>query len=119
MHAPSASKEKYHLCVCFGDAVDVQQFLFINSNGGFDGDLVLANGDFQCIPPNDTGLSVVSCSIVIRLKVATMKLYGATKQGQISVGVAAKIREHIVGCRSMTQKDRVRIIGALDSFIAS
>lgn len=82
-YAPTVGYRKYHLCICGPDQANVGWFLFINSENKFEPDFVLRNSDIPCIPENDTGLSVISCSYVVRLNAVQLTLYKAEKLGEL------------------------------------
>jgi hypothetical protein len=109
MFAPTASKTKYHLCVCGMDENRVASFFFINSGTGYAADFVLQDGQISGLPKSPTGLSVISCSIVIRQNERQMKLYKARKIGRLSKKLSSKLSQFVNETPALPKKQREHI----------
>jgi len=116
-YAPMVGYRKYHLCL-FGPTDDkAGWFLFINSENNYETDFVLKNEDLDCIPKNDTGLSVISCSSIVRLSVKHLELYEAERLGSLAKEHVAALMEFIKGSRALTSSERRTCAESLSSLL--
>ena len=69
-HSIVANKKKYHLCLNLNG-----KFLLINSPKSkiFRGDFVVSCSEIDCLPPTESGKSVISCSLLISMTDAELK----------------------------------------------
>jgi hypothetical protein len=104
---------KYHVCIVDCDGDTSAKFLFINSDTGFASDLVLKNGDFPCIPPCKSGISVVSCSQLVLKNAKQLVLFKAKKIGELSPAVARKLEAFVPTALALTKAERTLILGVL------
>jgi len=116
-YAPTVGYRKYHLCV-FGPVGErAGWFLFINSENNYETDFVLKNEDLDCIPKNDTGLSVISCSSIVRLSVRHLELYKAERLGSLAKEHAAALVEVIKGSKALTNPEKKACVESLSSLL--
>jgi hypothetical protein len=114
-HSPIAGKEKFHLCLGRTDNETIFAFLFLNSNFGFKSDCVLDDGQIPGLPKSPTGKSVVSFSLLVRVKEDKLAIFGATKTGAIDPHLAGELAAFAKEVRSLTQQEKAFVISALVS----
>ncbi len=105
-YAPTVGYKKYHLCISQAEDGVAGWFLFINSENNYDSDFVLKNDDIDCIPKNDTGLSVISCSFVVRLNLNQLKLYEAEKLGSLARKHIGPLIEFISNSKALPRAEK-------------
>ena len=116
MFAPSASKTKYHLCVCCSDENGVDKFLFINSGVGYEGDFVLVDGQIHGLPTSKSGKSVISCSFVDRCNQRQLLLFKAKKISELDKVIAKSLAEFITNTKSLTKKDKLPLVNGIATY---
>lgn len=114
MFAPTASKKKYHLCVCGVSDKGVQKFLFINSGTGYEADLCLSDGAISGLPTSPTGATIISCSLLLRYTEEQLKKFKASKIGSIDAKVASQLSEFIVSSRALVKVEREAVAEEMD-----
>jgi hypothetical protein len=119
IYAPTAGKKKYHLCICGVNDHNVVQFLFINSHDGYEADLILMDGEIKCLPKSPTGMSVISCNIVIRYTTEQLKLYNARPLGVLNKAIANRLLEHINSSKALGRSDKQLVIAAAKYLISN
>jgi hypothetical protein len=109
-----AGYPKFHLCVL--ECVDARaaQFLFINSGSGFAGDFVVADSEIPCIAPSPTGKSVISCSQIVRANAHQLKIFKATKVGDLPAAVARKFEAFVRNVPTLNRAERTTVLAALE-----
>lgn len=117
IYAPTAGKDKYHLCVCCANEDGVEKFLFINSGGGYDADFVMKDGEIDGLPESPTGDSVISCSMVVRHNQQQLKLYKAKKLAVIKTATAKKLISFISQSNALPSKQREEIESSLTKLV--
>jgi hypothetical protein len=118
-YAPTVGYRKYHLCI-FGPKDDkVGWFLFINSDNNFESDFVLTNDDIDCIPKNDTGLSIISCSFIVRLNASQLNLYQAQKLGILQKKHVTSLVEFLKTSKALTRPEKLLCIDSLSAILQS
>lgn len=110
-----SSKTKYHFCLSVGDVGGVHEFLFINSEAGYEGDCVFTDGDIPGLPPSRTGYSVVSFSQIIRVAEHTMKLWRPKVISKASENVIEELLAHAERVRTLSDPDKNKVIDVLIS----
>lgn len=110
-----ASKEKFHLCLGRTENQTIFVFLFLNSGSGFKSDCVLDDGQIPGLPKSPTGKSVVSFSLLVRVKEDKLPNFGATKTGAIDPNLAGELAAFAKEVRSLTQQEKAFVISALES----
>lgn len=117
-HSTIAGKEKFHLCLGRTENETVFAFLFLNSSSGFRGDCILDDGQIPGLPRSPTGQSVVSFSMLVRVREDKLSLFGATKTGAINAHLAGELTAFAKGVRSLTRKERAFVISALERLLS-
>lgn len=116
-YAASVGYSKYHLCICSPEQGSAGLFLFINSEGGYEADFVLQNSDVPCIPKNDTGLTVISCSMLVRLSEKQLNTYKAKKIGNLDMKFISPLKDFIEKSKALTKKERQKCADSLSAKI--
>ncbi|SMH58203.1 hypothetical protein [Maritimibacter sp. HL-12] len=114
-HSTIAGKEKFHLCLGRTENEAIFAFLFLNSGSGFRGDCVLDDGQFPGLPKSPTGKSVVSFSLLVRVKEEKLPAFGATKVGAIDGHLAGELAAFAKEVRSLTRQQQAFVVSALES----
>lgn len=117
-YAATVGYPKYHLCVCPPSNSEAGLFLFINSEGGYEADFVLKNSDVPCIPENDTGLTIISCSMLIRLSEKQLTVYKAKKVGELDAEIVSQLREFIENSKTLTRNERQKCLDSLGEILS-
>ncbi len=118
IYAVVAGYRKYHLCLTLAvDGGAAAKFLFINSDSRFDDTYAVPNARVNCIPPNDTGESCFSFSMVPRYNAEQLESYEARAIGEIDLDLARELREFANTVRSLARSDLDAVKGALDAII--
>jgi hypothetical protein len=92
-------------------------FLFINSQSGYAGDLVLEDGEISGLPPSPTGETVISCSQLIPASTAKLKLWKAEKVSTLSPAVAKKLQTFVKTTKALNETDRQTVLTAVAKLI--
>lgn len=114
-HSAVAGKEKYHLCLGRTEHETVFAFLFLNSGSGYKGDCVLDDGEIPGLPRSPTGKSVVSFSMLVRIREDKFPIFGATKTGAIDAHLAGELAAFAKEVRSLTRREQRFVVSALES----
>ena len=113
-----AGKPKYHLCLCVGQAgteTEVHRFLFISSGGEeFVDSFEFEDSRFP-MPPSPTGKSVVSLSMVPRVRADKMHLYAPSVVGRFPADVAQELLELSKSVRSLLPNELLEVQSVLAS----
>ncbi|MCB1528245.1 MAG: hypothetical protein KDJ45_11140 [Hyphomicrobiaceae bacterium] len=117
IYAPTAGKNKYHLCVCCANVDGVEKFLFINSGSGYKADFVVKDGEIDGLPKSPTGDSIISCSIVVRHNQQQLKLYKAKKLSVIKTTTAKKLILFISESNALPLRQREEIKLSLEKLV--
>lgn len=118
LHSPTAGKEKFHLCLGRTEHETIFAFLFLNSGTGYRGDCVLDDGQIPGLPKSPTGKSVVSFSLIVRVREDKLPMFGATKTGAIDANLAGELAAFAKGVRSLTRQEQTFVVSALESLFA-
>jgi hypothetical protein len=112
--APITDHPKYHICIleCGSDG-KAACFLFLNSNPGWKGDLVFDNASFPCLPPSETGKTVVSFSLVPRYNAVQLAKYRAKIVGKIDAKVARQLEAFAKQVPTLMEDDRKTVLRGL------
>ena len=116
-HSPTASKEKYHLCL--GDDGNGPRFVFLhlNSKSGFRGDCVLDDGRISGLPKSPTGETIVSFSVLVKIGGERLKLFGAAKTGEIDANLAGELIAFVKDTPVLTYQEREFVRARLDTLL--
>ena len=78
---PLPAKRKFHFCI--GEVLEgeVLGFLFLSSLAR-GADLVLANADIPCLPPNKTGETCVGLAVLIRIRLDALPRFDPQRLGR-------------------------------------
>lgn len=114
-HSPTAGKEKFHLCLGRMGGDLVFAFLHLNSKAGYKGDCILDDGSVPGLPKSPTGQTVVSFSVVVRMGDARLRMFGATRTGEIDSHVAGELAAFARKVAALTANERAFVAGALEA----
>lgn len=117
IYAPVAGKPKYHLCVCAWAEGSTAQFLYINSNQGYEADYILDCAKVPCIPPSSTGDTVISCNIVARYTDHQLNIYRAQKIGTLDIAVVRDLVAFVEVTPALTRGEKRLIIANLKTLL--
>ena len=110
--AAQVGYHKYHICISEPTGSLVGCFLYINSKSGYDGDLILSDGEIPNLPASPTGETVISCSQLVRVTKHQLQLFGSTKVGVLPSTVAAKLESFAASASTLTNRERKIVIEA-------
>ena len=113
IYVPSLGKKKYHLCVCVGVGTAAHRFLFLNSEEYFDGTYVVDCTRVPCLPPSDTGKTVVSLNDIPRYNDRQLQTLQAHRMGGLAADVAAELIPFVRSAKVLNRADREMIVEAL------
>ena len=113
-HSIVANKKKYHLCLNLNG-----KFLLINSPKSkiFRGDFVVSCSEIDCLPPTESGKSVISCSLLISMTDAELKHLKAEKIGSVSFGLLRRLTMFVEGSPVLSAEDKDAIIAQMEDVI--
>lgn len=114
-HSQIAGKEKFHICLGRTANETIFAFLFLNSKYGYEGDCVLEDGQVPGLPRSTTGQSVVSFSLLVRMREDRLQKFGAAKTGKIDAHLAGELAAFCKTVRSLTREDKAFATAALES----
>ena len=114
-HSTIAGKEKFHLCLGRTEDETIFAFLFLNSGSGFKGDCVLDDGQIPGLPKSPTGKSVVSFSLLVRVREDKLSVLRATKTGAIDAHLAGELASFAKAVGSLTRQEKAFVVSALES----
>lgn len=89
----------------------------INSESGYEADLVFENASFPEIPPNETGKSVVSLAQLARIRNDKLALWRPRDIGYISVNVANTILGEVETVRTLTRAEKSIVLNGITEFL--
>ena len=114
-HSPTASKEKFHLCLGLEKGRPVFVFLFLNSTSGFKGEYILEDGVIPGLPKSPTGQTVESFTNLTRMGHDRLGIFGAAKTGEIDGHLAGELVAFARDLKVLTRSDRTFVVAALES----
>ena len=114
----TAGKEKFHLCLGRTEHEAIFAFLFLNSGSGYKGDCVLEDGQIPGLPKSPTGQSVVSFSMIVRVREEKLPVFGATKTGEIDAHLAGELAAFAKEVRSITRQEQAFVVSALEGLFS-
>ena len=114
--APPAGKRKYHLCVCCADVNGVEQFLYFNSKAGYEADYVIRDGQIDGLPTSKTGLTVISCSYLVRHSQQQLKTFRAQKIGVLSRAIAIDLAKFVTSTKALNRKQIALVVSELNAY---
>jgi len=103
---------KYFLSLGVNDA-GVDCLLYLNSEGGFDGNLEFDCGRFPMIPPSDTGRTVLSLTGLARLNERQAKLFKAERLGEIDADLAREMLNHATTVKTLSRAEKAFVLERL------
>lgn len=113
IYSTIAGKQKYHLCVALSGG-----FLFLNSPKpkSYEGDVTVSNAELPFLPPTPSGLSVVSCTTVVRIGDGEL-----ARKGRL-LGVAPKsvltaVFEAVEEADFLSEEEREFILSGLEDWL--
>lgn len=116
--APIVDHKKYHICLGANEYV-VTLCLFLNSDDGFEANVVFDCARFPMLPPSKTGLSVVSLSMLPRYNEKQLDLYKATKLGDLPKDVASEIAAACATIKTLSRVEKNFVIERLTAYANS
>lgn len=111
--SPLTGYDKYHLCLYVGSDGEAHKFLFLNSDPNYADTFAVACKEIPCLPPSDTGVSVLSFSMIPRYTDKQLRLYKAKVLGRLDSGVAARALEVAQTVKALTRAEKDLVISAL------
>ena len=111
--AAQAGHLKYHICIVAPTDEAAGCFLYINSKSGYDGDLVLPDGEIPSLPRSKTGETVISCSQLVRVAKRQLRLFECRCCGALPPAVARKLEEFCRTVPTLTPTDRKTVMDAM------
>lgn len=119
MRAPTAGKNKFHICIRCPDANDERYaLLFLNSNRSSKDEIVLDCGSIPCLSPSQTGESIISLSTVCWVSSHQLTLYRAERLGDLPFGVSQKIKDALPRVTALTRPEKAILQRAIDQLTA-
>jgi hypothetical protein len=113
-HSTIAGKEKFHLCLGRTEQETIFGFLFLNSGHGYKSDCILDDGQIPGLPKSPTGKSVVSFSLLVKVKEDKLAVLGATKTGAIDAHLAGELAAFAKRARSLTRHEQAFVVSVLE-----
>lgn len=109
-----AGKRKYHLCLSLHG-----HFLFINSPKGriFRGDFVVPCTAIPCIPPTESGKSIISCSSLVKMTDHELKHVHAEKMASIDISILKDLLIFVEASPVLSPDEKDAIINELGECI--
>jgi hypothetical protein len=112
-YSTQAGYPKYHLCVREMSPVESACFLFLNSKPGFKDSLVLNDNEIPGLRSSPTGLSVISCSTVVRANSHQLRIFSAKHITRLPPEVARRLEEFVGSVKSLTSNEKKLVLAAL------
>lgn len=96
-----ANKPKFHLCISLNG-----YYLYVNSPKArsFPGDVVFPCSEFAFLDPTPSGLSIVSCNVVLPLSDRDLRAGRAVRKGTVSKAVLRAIVAEIESSTILPQE---------------
>ena len=113
IYAPLAGYDKYHLCLKVSDAAGAATFVFLNSEGGFADTFGVDCSRVPCLPASKTGKTHFSFGMLPRFNDNQLKLYNATKMGEIDPALAADLLVFAQTLKTLPKPDKALVVKAL------
>lgn len=109
-----AEKKKYHLCINVNGC-----FLYLNSPKPktYPGDFQIDRSDIPCLPPTSEGYSIISCSVVLRRNLVSLKRLKAKKLGVVSRQVLLDLVAIIESSEILSEEDRDSALDGLGNWL--
>lgn len=79
---------------------------------------MLNNDEIPCLPPSETGESVISCSHFVRANFRQLQLFGAEKKGVLPADTARKLSEFVGYARPLLASERKFVQEALATILS-
>ncbi len=114
-YSPTASKEKFHLCLGHGESGPLFAFLHLNSGSGYRGDCVLEDGQILGLPKSPTDKTVVSFSVIVKMGEQRLQKFAAVKTGAIDANVAGELAAFAKNVPTLTRDERAFVVAAFES----
>jgi hypothetical protein len=112
--APQAGRDKYHLCVSVGKDGAAHQFLYLNSDPTFEQTFVCDCAKIPCLPESKTGKTAISFAMLPRYNDNQLKLFKATKLGELNPALAVEVHKVAKTATTMTSAERKIVLTALE-----
>ncbi len=113
--SPTASKEKFHICLGHDMQGPVFAFLHLNSKSGYSGEYILADGEITGLPKSPTGDTVVSFSMLVRMGDDRLVKFAAKKTGRLDAHIAGELAAFAKTVTTLTASERRFVVTALES----
>ena len=109
-----ANKQKFHLCISITGG-----FLFLNSykNKSFTGDLVVPCTEILCLEPTESGKSVVSCSLIVRMDNQQLRHVRAEKIGTVNNSLLVDVIRYIENSPVLSAEDKELVLDGLGDWV--
>ena len=73
--------------------------------------------EIDCLPPTESGKSVISCSLLISMTDAELKHLKAEKIGSVSFGLLRRLTMFVEGSPVLSAEDKDAIIAQMEDVI--
>jgi hypothetical protein len=114
-HNPGAGKVKFHLCLGKIETSPLFAFLYLNSKSGYRGDYILEDGQIAGLPNSKTGQTIVSFSLVIRIREKQLEIFNAVKTGAIDGRLAGELAAFAQTTAVLTSSEKRLVVSALET----
>jgi hypothetical protein len=113
-HSYVAGEKKYHLCISLRG-----HFLFVNSpkTKTFRGDFVVPCTDIPCLDPTDSGKSIISCSVLVRMSDEELRHVEAKKLGVCAPRILRDLIKFVEQSPVLSPDEKDAIIDELGDWI--
>jgi hypothetical protein len=110
----SAQKKKFHLCLSLRG-----KFLYINSpkSRSFRGDFIVSCDEFPFLTPTESGMSVISCSMILTMSDQELQHLDATKLGSVKQALLEKLIRFVEASPVLSPDDKDAILDELGASI--
>lgn len=109
-----AGKRKYHLCISLQGS-----FLFLNSPKAktFRGDYIISSENIDCLPATESGRTVVSCSLVVKMTDEELQHVQAKKLGTIAPRILRDLIKFVEASPVLSPDEKDAIIEELGDWV--
>lgn len=109
-----AGKTKYHLCISIRGA-----FLFVNSpkEKTYAGDFIVSCTEFPFLEPTESGKSVISCSLLVKMTEAELSHTRACCIGKVSPKLLREVIKFVEGSPVLSPEDKDFVLDELGDWV--
>jgi hypothetical protein len=109
-----AGKHKFHICISLND-----HFLYLNSpkKTVYPGDFCFPCSEIPFIEPTPSGVSIISCTTVIRLSKFELTRRKAKKKGSVSVDLMRKLAAFVRKTTTLTEDQKDEFLNSMGEWL--